>query len=474
MFEIKNYKYFFMKKIIFLTLISLLVTGSVWAFVPRITPAPTPPTPTPTPVSAPASAPVLAPMPLPVSIERIEEEKERIKEVITEVQRIDREIEKEISEKAREIKEITGVSEERIKGLIEKTKEVKEFEREIEEKRGVVKRAEERVVVLEKEIVDIEGIKPRAIERVIKDAGIDIALVGPEKIEEGIRSFGKDKQKALNETREKRDEVKKEIEEIVQKRERVREERQRQVEEIGVQAVPLVEDTERIIAEKRTEQLAKIVEIRRDSDGDGLSDEQEISIRTNPFNPDTDGDGFLDGIEVARGFNPLSPRTEVEVIIQDPRGVTPQKIDVYIVENVKVITLPDQRRGIEISGRGLPNSLITLFIFSEPIIVTVKTDRDGRWSYILEDPQDGKHEVFVAITNNRGNIEARSLVFPFVLAGENVAVIPYIAKVAALPVEELLQRDYLIAVLIVVVLGIIAGLFIIKTSAKKKEEKVNI
>ena len=37
-----------------------------------------------------------------------------------------------------------------------------------------------------------------------------------------------------------------------------------------------------------------------DTDGDGLSDAQEIFIGTDPFNPDTDGDGFSDGVEVAK------------------------------------------------------------------------------------------------------------------------------------------------------------------------------
>ncbi|NWG10085.1 MAG: hypothetical protein HXX80_07285, partial [Nitrososphaerales archaeon] len=41
-----------------------------------------------------------------------------------------------------------------------------------------------------------------------------------------------------------------------------------------------------------------------DSDGDGLSDNQENSIGTNPNNPDTDGDGMPDGWEVDNGFNP--------------------------------------------------------------------------------------------------------------------------------------------------------------------------
>ncbi len=44
--------------------------------------------------------------------------------------------------------------------------------------------------------------------------------------------------------------------------------------------------------------------VNADSDGDGLTDEEERRIGTNPFQPDTDGDGMNDGWEQAHGFNP--------------------------------------------------------------------------------------------------------------------------------------------------------------------------
>ena len=45
-----------------------------------------------------------------------------------------------------------------------------------------------------------------------------------------------------------------------------------------------------------------------DTDGDGLSDGDEVLIwKTNPLNPDTDGDKYLDGEEVQHGYNPLGP-----------------------------------------------------------------------------------------------------------------------------------------------------------------------
>jgi hypothetical protein len=42
----------------------------------------------------------------------------------------------------------------------------------------------------------------------------------------------------------------------------------------------------------------------RDTDGDGLSDMDELFYGTNPFKADTDGDGLSDGDEVRSGSNP--------------------------------------------------------------------------------------------------------------------------------------------------------------------------
>jgi hypothetical protein len=49
-----------------------------------------------------------------------------------------------------------------------------------------------------------------------------------------------------------------------------------------------------------------------DSDGDGLTDAEELRLGTDPGNPDTDGDGISDGVEArntALGYDPLVPNT---------------------------------------------------------------------------------------------------------------------------------------------------------------------
>jgi len=51
-----------------------------------------------------------------------------------------------------------------------------------------------------------------------------------------------------------------------------------------------------------------------DSDQDGLTDQEEKMIGTDPQNADTDGDGYSDGKEVASGYNPLKAAPGDQVI----------------------------------------------------------------------------------------------------------------------------------------------------------------
>ena len=60
---------------------------------------------------------------------------------------------------------------------------------------------------------------------------------------------------------------------------------------------------------KDMEEKYNTSDLNKDSDGDELSDYQEIYyLFSDPNNPDTDGDGFKDGLEVLSGYNPSGPQ----------------------------------------------------------------------------------------------------------------------------------------------------------------------
>ncbi len=98
-----------------------------------------------------------------------------------------------------------------------------------------------------------------------------------------------------------------------------------------------------------------------------------------------------------------------------------------MVDSISSIQKPINNEGTQrndalITGKGLPNSFVTLYIFSTPIVVTVRTGRDGSWSYILDrELDDGEHDVYVGITDNAGRIVAKSERFTFVKTAQAYA-----------------------------------------------------
>ena len=59
-----------------------------------------------------------------------------------------------------------------------------------------------------------------------------------------------------------------------------------------------------------TDPLDPCDDVGGDCDGDGLANDVEVALGTDPTNPDTDGDGLLDGVEVTAGTDPLDDDTD--------------------------------------------------------------------------------------------------------------------------------------------------------------------
>ncbi len=236
---------------------------------------------------------------------------------------------------------------------------------------------------------------------------------------------------------------------------------------------------------ERVETFEKIRQSRStsiDSDNDGVSDTDEIKVfKTDPNNPDSDNDGFIDGAEIIGGFDPNNEVPEVFVAFELPQEtIGLERKDVMKITKVQPVVEMDEslqtsKVQAEISGVGLPNSFVTIYVFSTPVIVTVKTDADGSFVYRFDkELEDGEHEVYVAFTDNTGSILAHSEPFQFVKEAQ--AFTPVDASeevvVTAAPVTETAANEAyrLVLGLIVLVLGVI--LLMLGINIRSDENKV--
>lgn len=176
-----------------------------------------------------------------------------------------------------------------------------------------------------------------------------------------------------------------------------------------------VQKTNDLIAE-RTKEVAS-----KDSDNDGIANYDEVTLyKTNPFVADSDGDGFIDSAEVLSGYNPNNPASEALVAYESPKETGIVREDILEVSSIATALQNDEEESNAtpsaiLTGKAMPNSFVTLYIFSTPIVITLKTDADGSWSYRFDkELEDGEHEVYVGVTDNAGKIVAKSNPFAFV------------------------------------------------------------
>jgi hypothetical protein len=118
-----------------------------------------------------------------------------------------------------------------------------------------------------------------------------------------------------------------------------------------------------------------------------------------------------------------SATNSVEDVLVDtssPREFGLVREDILQIESVSpVISIDAESTSTkvytEIRGRAVPNSLVTLYIYSTPVMVTVRADADGTFLYVYEkDLEDGDHEVYVALTTTLGEVVVKSPGFQFI------------------------------------------------------------
>lgn len=185
---------------------------------------------------------------------------------------------------------------------------------------------------------------------------------------------------------------------------------------------------------KVSESIAPVA-IAFDNDGDGLPNDLENRLGTNPDNPDTDSDGYNDKEEVSTGNNPLGVgkmdnefKAKIapidSAIMQDKPIEHPRYANVsssldLLVSKIELVRTNEALKTGEmrLTGKAKPNEIVSIFIYSAmPIIITAKADTNGNWIYNLDKTLvDGNHEVYVAINDDSGKVVSRSAVMNFII-----------------------------------------------------------
>ena len=217
-----------------------------------------------------------------------------------------------------------------------------------------------------------------------------------------------------------------------------------------------------------------------DMDIDGVSDYDETSLYgTDPKKTDTDSDGINDGDEITAGTNPLE-KNIAPIAYESPKMNTvfaSTSKDSFTVDKAGAILSPAVAGetakviGVALEGKALPNSYVTLYIFSTPVVVTVKTDETGRWTYTIDkEMENGKHDVYVAMTESSGKIIAKSSPIPFVKTADAVSLGAFIpvAEAAVSTNQGLLGGNSLFVSIGAIAFAVIAGLIALSVILKRK------
>lgn len=170
----------------------------------------------------------------------------------------------------------------------------------------------------------------------------------------------------------------------------------------------LSEFEEILLEKKKTIESREGDLVFRDTDNDGLSDYDELYIyKTNPENEKTKPGEKTDGQKIREGIDPLSDN-EQRMRYQDPREDKESFVSSsYKVDKVQFIT--DEKEKLFFEGVALPNTYVTLFIYSNPIVAIVRTDNSGVWVHELDQKlENGEHQMYVATVDGSGKIVARS------------------------------------------------------------------
>lgn len=220
--------------------------------------------------------------------------------------------------------------------------------------------------------------------------------------------------------------------------------------------------------------------LHKDSNNDGISDYDSAYLyNIDPIKPsivtEFEGRKITAGEKILLGYDPAQ-KDLVKTKVEEPSVSSVPVTPLYKVNDVKLT----EQKQIVMRGQALPNSWVTIYIYSTPVIVVVKTDDNGEWEYTLDkELETGEHKIYLASVSNSGKIVAKSSGFGFVKVAESATLID---TASTLPVSSEITKPgllnnniYLIVIIFISIIGLSIGLIGInsKSNIKTTEQDQN-
>lgn len=155
-----------------------------------------------------------------------------------------------------------------------------------------------------------------------------------------------------------------------------------------------------------------------------------------------------------------------------PSKFNPETVPVDKHTSVSTIETETTETGqaVVMQGKAAPNTLISILIYSNPVVVTVKADANGVWKYTLEEPLDaGEHTAYVVVPQEDGS-QVRSAINTFIVPPVYASAEDDLNLHQGNVVESNTIRNFVVIAVLLILDAIAILLFVYRMKNKKAKE----